>query len=148
MSASTPADQLLAALLAVLGKPETTIPLHEPSFSGRESALVQACLDSTYVSSVGKYVDRFESLLSDYTGAQHAVAVVNGTSALHIALVLLGVRPGDEVLVPALSFVATANAVVHSGAVPHFVDSAFGTLGTRRPWRTTSPRQRNGHLRV
>jgi perosamine synthetase len=125
-----PLDQLLLqGLKEVLGTAKGMIPLHEPEFTGRESALVQGCLDSTFVSSVGKYVDQFEVMLADYTGAKYAVAVVNGTAALHVALKLAGVQPEDEVLVPALSFVATANAVTHCGAVPHFVDSSLDTMG-------------------
>jgi perosamine synthetase len=122
-------QRLLQGLKEVLGAPEDFIPLHEPEFTSRESVLVQDCLDSTFVSSVGKYVDQFEAMLAEYTGARHALAVVNGTVALHIALKLAGVQPEDEVLVPALSFVATANAVVHCGAVPHFVDSSLDTMG-------------------
>lgn len=120
---------LLQGLHEVLGAPENPIPLHEPEFTGNERALVQDCLDSTFVSSIGEYVDQFETMLAEYTGAKHAVAVVNGTAALHIALKLAGVQPEDEVLVPALSFVATANAVAHCGAVPHFVDSSLNTMG-------------------
>ena len=120
---------LLQGLKEVLGTAKDLIPLHEPEFTGNESALVQNCLDSTFVSSVGKYVDQFEAMLADYTGAKHAVAVVNGTAALQIALKLAGVQPNDEVLVPALSFVATANAVAHCSAVPHFVDSSLETMG-------------------
>ncbi len=120
---------LLQVLKEVLGTHKNLICLHEPEFKGNESVLVQDCLNSTFVSSVGKYVDQFESMLADYTGAKHAVAVVNGTAALHIALKLAGVQSEDEVLVPALSFVATANAVVHCGAIPHFVDSSLETMG-------------------
>jgi aminotransferase in exopolysaccharide biosynthesis len=86
-------------------------------------------LDSTFVSSVGKFVDRFEVDLANYTGAKHAVAVVNGTAALHIALKLAGVQSGDEVLVPALTFIATTNAITYCNATPHFVDSEASTLG-------------------
>jgi len=82
---------LLQGLKEVLGTAKDLIPLHEPEFTGNESALVQNCLDSTFVSSVGKYVDQFEAMLADYTGAKHAVAVVNGTAALQIALKLAGV---------------------------------------------------------
>jgi perosamine synthetase len=103
--------------------------LHEPRFQGNESAYLQDCLDSTFVSSVGPFVDRFESELAEYTGARHAITVVNGTAALHVALLLAGVERDDEVLIPALSFVATANAVHYCGAVPHFVDSDERTLG-------------------
>ena len=103
--------------------------LHEPSFNGNEWLYIKECLDSTFVSSVGKFVDKFENDLVDFTGAKHAVAVVNGTAALHIALKLAGVCAQDEVLVPALTFVATANAVTYCNAVPHFVDSEEITLG-------------------
>ena len=103
--------------------------LHEPCFSGNESKYVQQCIDSNFVSSVGKFVDRFENELAEYTGAKYAVAVVNGTAALHISLLIAGVKPGDEVLVPALSFVAPANAVRYCGAKPNFVDSEERTFG-------------------
>ena len=105
------------------------VALHEPCFGGNEWAYLKECLDSTFVSSVGKFVDRFEAELADYTGAKRAVAVVNGTAALQVALRLSGVTTGDEVLVPALSFIATANAVSYCGATPHFVDSEERTLG-------------------
>lgn len=121
------ADQVVAAIRAVVG----TLPvsLHEPGFTGNEWLYLKECLDSTFVSSVGKFVDRFEADLAEYTGAKHVVAVVNGTAALHIALKLAGVKAGDEVLIPALTFVATANAVTYCGATPHFVDSEQRTLG-------------------
>lgn len=123
-------------------------PLHAPSFSGQEWAYVKACLDSTFVSSVGAYVDRFEDDLARFTGAKHAVAVVNGTAALHVALLLAGVTRGDEVLLPALTFVATANAVHYCGATPHFVDSQKETLGldpaALREWLKYCSEQRHG----
>lgn len=100
----------------------STAGLHEPEFRGNESRYVTECIDSGYVSSVGEFVTRFEQSITQYVGSASTVAIVNGTSALHLALVAVGVRPGDEVLVPALSFVATANAVSHAGAIPHFVD--------------------------
>lgn len=103
--------------------------LHEPRFAGNEWSYLKECLDSTFVSSVGPFVDRFERDLAAYTGAAHAVAVMNGTAALHLALQLAGVRPGDEVIVPALTFVATTCAVVYCGATPHFADSEERTLG-------------------
>ena len=87
------------------------IPLHEPKFVGNEKVYVLDCIDSTFVSSVGKYVDRFEQMIADYTGAKYAVATVNGTAALHIALKLAGVSQGDEVITQSLSFVATCNAI-------------------------------------
>jgi aminotransferase in exopolysaccharide biosynthesis len=103
--------------------------LHQPSFNGNEQDYVRDCILSTYVSSVGGYVDKFERALESYTGAKRAIATVNGTAALHLALQLAGVRPGDEVLLPALTFVATSNAVHYLGATPHFVDSEAKTLG-------------------
>jgi perosamine synthetase len=105
------------------------ISLHEPRFAGNEWAYVKECLDTGWVSSVGTFVDRLEVDLASYTGVKRAVAVVNGTAALHICLMLAGVEAGDEVLVPALTFIATTNAVVYCGAVPHFVDSEERTLG-------------------
>lgn len=107
----------------------TPAALHEPSFAGNEWLYLKECLDSTFVSSAGKFVDRLEVELAVYTGAKHAIAVVNGTAALHIALKLAGVGANDEVLVPALTFVATANAITYCSAIPHFVDSEERTLG-------------------
>ncbi len=118
---------IVGAVRAVVGP--GPVALHEPQFGGNEWLYLKECLDSTFVSSVGKFVDRFESELAAFTGARHAVAVVNGTAALHIALRLAGVERGDEVLVPAMTFVATTNAVSYCSAIPHFVDSEERTLG-------------------
>jgi perosamine synthetase len=120
---------ILAAIYQVLPRPHGFVALHEPRFAGNEWVYVKECLDTGWVSSVGKFVDRFEQALVEYTGIKHAVATVNGTAALHISLLLAGVSPGDEVIVPALTFVATANAVRYCGAVPHFVDAEERTLG-------------------
>lgn len=120
-------EQIVAAIRAVVGP--GPVALHEPSFAGNEWRYLKECLDSTFVSSVGKFVDRFEADLAAFTGARHVVAVVNGTAALHIALKLAGVKADDEVLIPALTFVATANAVTYCGATPHFVDSSMPTMG-------------------
>lgn len=105
------------------------VGLHVPEIDETDKAVVAECLDSTFVSSVGPFVTRFEDEIAALTGAAYAVAVSNGTSALHLALLLAGVQPGDEVIVPALSFVATANAVAHASATPYFVDSDPVTLG-------------------
>ena len=105
------------------------IALHEPRFVGNENKYVKECIDTGWVSSVGKFVDRFEQDLAAYTGVKRVVAVVNGTAALHVCLMLSGVKAGDEVLVPALTFIATANAVTYCNAIPHFVDSSLETLG-------------------
>jgi perosamine synthetase len=105
------------------------IPLHEPTFMGREKEYVNAAIDSTFVSSVGEFVDRFEEMICEITGARFAVATVNGTCALHVALKLAGVQPGDEVITQPLSFVATANAISYCGANPIFLDANRETLG-------------------
>lgn len=120
---------VVAAVRAVLPAAAKNPSLHEPEFRGNEWVYVKECLDTGWVSSVGKYVDRFEDMLASYTGAGFAVATVNGTAALHMCLQLVGVRAGDEVLVPSLTFIATANAVSYTGATPHFVDSETRTLG-------------------
>lgn len=139
--------KVISALRSVLG--DETVALHEPSFKGNEWLYLKECLDSTFVSSAGKFVDRFELELASFTGAKHAVAVVNGTAALHIALKLAGVKPDDEVLIPALTFVATANAVAYCNATPHFVDSEAIALGVDsaklRDYLVKHTEQRSGH---
>lgn len=119
---------ILARLRASLPE-HRPLPLHEPRFAGNEWERVRDCLDSGWVSSVGAYVDRFEAALSEYTAIPHAIATVNGTAALHTCLLLAGVQAGDEVLIPALTFVGTANPIASMGAVPHFVDCDHETLG-------------------
>ena len=105
------------------------IPLHEPRFQGREKEYLLDAIDSTFVSSVGQYVDRFEADCAGYTGAKYAVATVNGTAALHLALILAGVKRDEEVITQALTFVATCNAIHYCGAEPVFVDVDKATLG-------------------
>lgn len=105
------------------------IPLHEPRFFGNEKKYLMDTVDSTFVSSVGKYVDDFESAVSNYTGAGYAIATVNGTAALHTALILAGVQDGDEVITQSLTFVATCNAIRYCNAEPVFVDVCKDTLG-------------------
>lgn len=122
-------EKILAVLETVLRKENEPVALHEPCFEGREWDYVKDCLDSGYVSSVGSYVNKFETDLCQFTGAKFAAAVVNGTSALQICLKLAGVQSGDEVLIPALTFVATANAVCYCGAIPHLMDSDMDSLG-------------------
>ena len=121
------AEKLIKAIRSIVGFGQ--VMLHEPEFCGSELAYLKDCIDSTFVSSVGKYVDRFEIEIANYAGAKHAVAVVNGTAALHVALKLAGVQTEDEVLMPALTFVATANAVSYCGSTPHFIESEEKTLG-------------------
>lgn len=137
--------QIVEAIRRVTGP--GPVALHEPRFNGNEWSYLKECLDSTFVSSVGKFVDRFEADLTAYTGARHAVAVVNGTAALHVALKLAGVCPGDEVLLPALTFVATANAIAYCDATPHFVESAEDNLGVD-PWALRDYLSRAAELRA
>ena len=108
---------------------ENPVPLHAPRFAGNEKKYVIDAIDSTFVSSVGKYVDRFEEMICKITGAKYAIATVNGTCALHVALKLAGVQPGDEVITQPLSFVATANSIAYCGAKPIFLDVELETLG-------------------
>ncbi|WP_146552422.1 MULTISPECIES: LegC family aminotransferase [Rummeliibacillus] len=105
------------------------VPLHEPTFGDKELDYVTDCVKTGWVSSVGAYVTRFEEDLAKIVGVKRAVAVVNGTAALHIALKVAGVKPNDEVLMPALTFIATANAVSYTGAIPHFIDVSEKSLG-------------------
>jgi len=104
------------------------IPLSEPVFRGNEWKYVKDCLDSGWVSSVGKYVDLFEKKVAEYVGAEHAISTANGTAAIHTALLVAGVSQGDRVVVPTLSFIATVNPVIYCGAIPVFIDSEKKTL--------------------
>ncbi len=122
-------EAVVKGIRSVLPDNRQTVGLHEPCFGGNEWIYVKECLDTGWVSSVGKFVDQFEEKLAQFTGVQKAVAVVNGTAALHICLQLVGVEQNDEVLLPALTFIATANAITYCGAIPHFVDSEVRTLG-------------------
>lgn len=105
------------------------IPLHEPRFIGNEKQYLNECIDSTFVSSVGKYVDIFEKEFAAYVGSKYAIATVNGTSALHISLLLAGVKQEDEVITQPLTFIATCNAINYCGATPIFVDVDLNTMG-------------------
>lgn len=122
------ADRIAGAIRSVVGT-ASQVPLHAPEFGGNEWAYVKDCLDTGWVSSVGSYVDRFEADAARLTGTLHGIAVANGTVALEVAMIVAGVEPGDEVLMPALTFVATANAARHAGGVPHFIDVDRRTLG-------------------
>ena len=105
------------------------IPLHEPRFLGNEKKYLNECIDSTFVSSVGKFVDKFEEDIARYTGSKYAIATSNGTSALHISLLLSGVEPGNEVITQPLTFVATSNAISYCNANPIFVDVDKDSMG-------------------
>ncbi|MCC7120530.1 MAG: aminotransferase class I/II-fold pyridoxal phosphate-dependent enzyme, partial [Gammaproteobacteria bacterium] len=125
-------DAIAAAVLAACRSvlPSTRpLPLHEPTLGEAERRLVDECMRSGWISTAGPYVERFEAAIAAFTGARHVVATVNGTAALHGALLVLGIGGGDEVLVPSLTFVATANAIAYSGAAAHFVDACPHTLG-------------------
>jgi len=124
---SSLAKEIYEKLIPILGSQGAV--LHEPKFIGKEKEYLLDCIDSTYVSSIGNYITKFENDLSDITGSPYVVATVNGTAALHIGLKALGVNENHEVLIPALTFVATANAVTYCGAHPHFVDIDRETLG-------------------
>jgi len=122
-------DQIIQAIREVYRQPDGFIPLHAPIFKGNEKKYVLDTIDSTFVSTVGAYVNQFEENIAKATGAKHAIAIVNGTAALHLALVVAGVKDGDEVITQPLTFVATANAISHAGAIPVFVDVDRDTMG-------------------
>ena len=108
---------------------EDFIPLHRPIFEGNERQYLVNCIDSNFVSSVGKKVNEFEKNIADYTGSKYAIATVNGTSALHLAIELSGTKEGDEIITQALTFIATCNAISYAGAKPIFVDVDLDTMG-------------------
>ncbi|MCK4664749.1 MAG: LegC family aminotransferase [Bacteroidales bacterium] len=113
----------------IYNKPEGFIPLHVPAFIGNEKKYLNDCIDSTFVSSVGKFVDRFEIKMSKYTGSAKAVTCVNGTNALHLALLMVGVERDTEVITQPLTFIATANAISYCSAKPVFLDVDLDTMG-------------------
>ena len=119
--------QTISFIKELYGK--DTVMLHEPVFRGNEKKYLNECIDSTFVSSVGKFVDLFEQKMSEFTKAKRAVVTVNGTAALHIAQILCGVEQGDEVLTQPLTFIATVNAISYTGAKPVFIDVDKDTLG-------------------
>lgn len=123
-------------------------PLAVPVFVGNEKKYLNECIDSTFVSSVGKFVDLFEEMVAEYTGAKRAVVCVNGTNALHIAMMLAGVERGDEVLTQALTFIATCNAISYIGAHPVFIDVDKETMGLSpvalRNWLEANAEVKNG----
>lgn len=121
------ANQIVAAVREAAGPAPAA--LHEPVFAGHEIEYLSECIESGWVSTAGRFVDRFEQQLANYTGASHAIAVVNGTAALHASLLAVGVELGSEVLVPSLTFIGTVNPILYCGATPHFVESAVDTLG-------------------
>ena len=127
---------------------EETVPLHAPLFIGNEKKYLEECIDTTFVSSVGKFVDRFEVDMAAYTGARKAVVCVSGTNALHMAMMLVGVERDDEVLTQALTFIATCNAISYIGAHPVFIDVDIDTLGLSpkavKDWLVKNAEVKNG----
>lgn len=127
---------------------EETVPLHAPLFIGNEKKYLNECIDTTFVSSVGKFVDRFEEEMAAYTGAKKAVVCVSGTNALHMAMMLVGVERDDEVLTQALTFIATCNAISYIGAHPVFIDVDMETLGLSpkavKVWLENNAELKNG----
>lgn len=122
-------DSIISLIRRVYQSNEDFIPLHAPVFNGNEKKYLMETIDSTYVSSVGAFVDRFEEMIAQIAGTKYAIAVVNGTAALHIALKLAGVKEEEEVLSQPLTFVATTNAISYEKAIPHFIDVDEDTLG-------------------
>ena len=120
------ADRIIKTFKSLNLKPSS---LHEPTFKGNEIKYLKKCIETGYVSSVGEYVNTFEKKIKKVTNSKYAVAVINGTCALELALRSLKIGPNHEVLLPSLTFVATANAVKHSGGVPHFVDVDENNFG-------------------
>lgn len=122
-------QKIIQFIREVFDEKENFIPLHAPYFGGNEKKYLNETIDSTFVSSVGAFVDLFEQKMCEYTGAKYAVACVNGTNALHIALLLSWIQPDDEILSQALTFIATANAISYIGAKPVFIDVDADTMG-------------------
>ncbi len=120
---------LASFIRSTFDTPKDFIPLHEPRFQGNEKKYLLDTIDSTFVSSVGEYVNKVEALMCNITGAKYAIATVNGTSALHTALLIAGVEQDDEVITQALTFIATSNAISYCGAKPVFLDVDKNTLG-------------------
>ena len=122
-------NDVIQFIRATFNEPNGLIPLHAPCFIGNEKAYLNECIDTTFVSSVGKFVDRFEEMVAGYTGSKKAVVCVNGTNALHLALMLTGVEQNDEVITQPLTFIATVNAIMYCGAHPVFIDVDQDTMG-------------------
>jgi perosamine synthetase len=140
--------EIVEFIRKAFNQPEGFIPLHAPYFGGNEKKYVLDTIESSFVSSVGAYVTQFEELMKEITGAKYAIATVNGTTALHLALLVGGVRHGDAVITQPLTFAATANAIAHAGATPVFVDVDKDTLGLSpealKEWLQYNTQQKNG----
>jgi len=122
-------EEIIPFIRSTFHEPTEFIPLHDPRFIGNEKQFLNECIDSNFVSSVGKFVGRFEKMCAEFTGAKYAVAAMNGTSALHIALLMAGVKNSDYVVTQPLTFIATTNAISYTGASPLFIDVDKETMG-------------------
>ena len=122
-------QEIISFIRTTFNEPSEFIPLHDPRFIGNEKKYLNDCIDSNFVSSVGEYVGKFEKICAEYTGSKYAVAAMNGTAALHIALMLSGVEREDEIITQPLTFIATANAISYTGAHPVFIDVDKDTMG-------------------
>lgn len=122
-------ESIIKEIRSIFNSPTAFVPLHQPFFGGNEKKYLSETIDSTFVSSVGAFVDRFETMMQNITGAKFAVATTNGTTALHLSLLVAGVKPGDEVITQALSFIATPNAISHAQASPVFIDVDKQNMG-------------------
>ena len=122
-------EDIIAFIRKVFNQPVGFIPLHAPLFIGNEKKYLEECIDTTFVSSVGKFVDQFEEKMTEYTGCKKAVVCINGTNALHLALKMVGVEQNDEVITQPVTFIATVNAISYCGAIPVFVDVDRDTMG-------------------
>lgn len=140
-------QSLITFIRSTFNEPTDFIPLHDPRFIGNEKKYLNECIDSNFVSSVGEFVGRFEKMCAEYTGAKYAVAAMNGTAALHIALQLVGVKRDDEVITQALTFIATANAISYTGANPVFLDVDRETMGLS-PSAVEAWLQQNVEMRI
>lgn len=121
--------KIIQAINLSLNKKKPPATLHEPLFTKLDTDVLYKCIKSGYVSTVGEYVNKFENKIKKFTSSKHAISTINGTAAIHLALRLLGISRGDEVILPSITFVATANAISYCGATPHFVDSELSTFG-------------------
>ena len=122
-------ESIIREIRSIFNSPTAFVPLHQPFFGGNEKKYLSETIDSTFVSSVGAFVDRFETMMQDITGAKFAIATTNGTTALHLSLLVAGVKPGDEVITQALTFIATPNAISHAQASPVFIDVDRQNMG-------------------
>ncbi len=138
--------EIIIKYIKEIYKANDFIPLYVPTLQGNEKKYLSECIDSTFVSSVGKFVDLFEEKIQEYTGAKKAIVCVNGTNALHICLELVGVKQGDEVITQPLSFIATSNAITYANAIPLFIDVDKDTMGLS-PKSMEKYLEENGEIR-